>query len=222
MQDPSEDHALHVEPGGPPVEVVDGPLTVRKRSVSELDNDVYVIACTRTLAALVVDASDEAGSVRALIGDLAPVGVVITHGHWDHTRAWRDLATDPGLPIWGHRGDLDLYPDRPDRLLTDGEQLPVGDLRVEVIHLPGHTDGSLVLAVAGAERWWLFTGDSLFPGGPGATFDDRARHALLMDGLESRIFARFDDRTRVCPGHGDGTSLGLERPHLPEWRARGW
>jgi glyoxylase-like metal-dependent hydrolase (beta-lactamase superfamily II) len=91
-----------------------------------------------------------------------------------------------------------------------------------VIHLPGHTDGSLVLAVAGDERTWLCTGDSLFPGGPGATSGDLERHARLMDGLETRLFGRFDDTTRVLPGHGDGTTLGAERPHLTEWRARGW
>ena len=216
------DAADHVRPGGPALERRDGPLVVRKRSVSDMDNDVYVLACARTGAALVVDAADDAPAIRAMLGDLDPIAVVQTHGHWDHVRAWADLRTDPGLAVWGHEGDLDLYPARPERLLDDGEVLPVGDLSVEVIHLPGHTEGSLVLAVAGAERTWLCTGDSLFPGGPGATAGDLARHARLMDGLEGRIFARFDDATRVLPGHGDGTTLGAERPNLAAWRARGW
>ena len=218
----SGDAADHVEPGGPLLERRDGPLLVRKRAVSEMDNDVYVVACARTGAALVVDAADDAPAIREMLAGLSPVAVVQTHGHWDHTRAWADLSADPGLPVWGHAGDLALYPARPDRLLADGERLAVGDLSAEVLHVPGHTDGSLLLAVDGATATWLFTGDSLFPGGPGATFDDADRHAQLMDGLETRVFARFPDSTRVLPGHGDGTTLGAERPHLGEWRARGW
>lgn len=217
-----DDGALHVTPGGEPLEVRDGPLVLRRRSVSEMDNNVHVLACAATGAALVVDAADDAPAIRAMLGDLRPLAVVQTHGHWDHVRAWADLRTDPGLPVWGHAGDLPLYPAAPDRLLADGERLAVGRLEVEVLHLPGHTDGSLVLAVAGASGTWLVTGDSLFPGGPGATFGDLARHALLMDGLEARVFARFDDATRVLPGHGDATTLGVERPHLGEWRSRGW
>lgn len=222
MPDAADDARLHVEAGGPWLERRDGPLLLRRRSVSEMDNAVHVLSCARTGAALIVDAADDAAAIRAMVADLAPVAVVQTHGHWDHVRAWAELRADPGLPVWGHEGDLDLYPAAPDRLLEDGERLAVGDLVVEVLHVPGHTEGSLVLAVAGAERWWLCTGDSLFPGGPGATLGDRGRHARLMDGLETRIFARFDDATAVLPGHGDATTLGAERPHLAEWRARGW
>lgn len=212
----------HVEPGGPLLELRDGPLRIRKRSVSEMDNDVYAIACARTGACLVVDAADDADAIRAMVADLVPLAVVQTHGHWDHVRAWADLRDRPGLPVWGHAGDLDLYPVTPDRLLTDGDRLAVGDLEVEVIHLPGHTEGSLVLAVDGATATWLLTGDSLFPGGPGATRGDLDRHRRLMDGLEARVFDRYPDPTRVLPGHGDGTTLGVERPHLAAWRARGW
>ncbi len=216
-----EDAADHCEPGGPAIERRDGPLRVRKRSVSDMDNDVYVLACAATGAALVIDAADDAPAIRAMLADLTPLAVVQTHGHWDHVRAWTDLRAD-GIPVWGHAGDLDRYPARPDRLLEDGEVLRIGALEVEVIHLPGHTEGSLVLAARGAARTWLVTGDSLFPGGPGATSGDPVRFSRLMDGLETRVFARFDDATRVLPGHGDGTTLGAERPHLADWRARGW
>jgi len=217
-----DDRTLHVAPGEAPLEVRDGPLLLRRRSVSEMDNNVHVLACAATGAALVVDAADDAPAIRAMLTDLRPLAVVQTHGHWDHVRAWDALRTDPGLPVWGHRGDLPLYPSAPDRLLEDGERLAVGRLEVEVLHLPGHTDGSLVLAVEGRSGWWLATGDSLFPGGPGATSGDLGRHARLMDGLEARVFARFDDATRVLPGHGDATTLGIERPHLDAWRTRGW
>lgn len=216
------DTRLHTEPGGPFVEVRDGPLMVRKRAVSDMDNNVYVLACTVTGDALVVDAADDAAAIRDLMRGTTPLAVVQTHGHRDHVRAWDDLAADPGLEVWGHEGDLSLYPRRPDRLLTDGQFLAVGELMIEVLHVPGHTPGSLLLLVDGRRGPWLVTGDSLFPGGPGNTFGDAEAHLALMDGLESRIFARLPDETRVLPGHGDATTIGAERPHLAEWRARGW
>jgi glyoxylase-like metal-dependent hydrolase (beta-lactamase superfamily II) len=209
-------------PGAPPTTVVDGPLLVRRRSVSDMDNNVYVLACSRTGLALVVDAADDAPAIRELLVDVEPLAVVQTHGHWDHVRAWAALVEDPGLEVWGHAGDLDLYPEPPDRLLLDGQVLQVGDLAIEVLHLPGHTAGSLLLLAHGAARDWLITGDSLFPGGPGSTQGDTARHALLMDGLERRVFARLADTTVVLPGHGDTTTIGTERGSLGEWRARGW
>jgi glyoxylase-like metal-dependent hydrolase (beta-lactamase superfamily II) len=220
------DTRLHTEPGGAPLALRDGPLVVRKRSVSEMDNNVYLLGCAATGQALLVDAADDAPAIRALAAGMAPLAVVQTHGHWDHVRAWADLAADlaqePGLEVWGHEGDLPLYPQPPDRLLVDGQRLAVGELEVEVLHVPGHTAGSLLLLVHGAERPWLVTGDSLFPGGPGATFGDAEAHRLLMDGLETRVFADLPDTTMVLPGHGDATTLGVERPQLDEWRARGW
>lgn len=216
------DTRLHTRPGGPVLEQQDGPLLVRKRSVSEMDNDVYLIACARTRHALLVDAADDAAAIREMAEGTLPLAVVQTHGHSDHVRAWQDLVADPGLEVWGHEGDLALYPHAPDRLLEDGQLLVVGELTVEVLHVPGHTPGSLLYLVHGAEHPWLITGDSLFPGGPGNTFGDVDAHRLLMDGLEQRVFARLPDDTRVLPGHGDATTLGTERPHLAEWRARGW
>jgi glyoxylase-like metal-dependent hydrolase (beta-lactamase superfamily II) len=212
----------HTEPGGDPVEVLDGDLVLRKRTVSDMHNNVYLIGCARTGHALLVDAADDAPLIRALTEGLPPIAVVQTHGHWDHVRAWEDLHEDPGLEIWGHEGDLELFPHAPDRLLTDGQRLAVGSLTVEVLHVPGHTPGSLLFSVQGGEDHWLVTGDTLFPGGPGNTFGDAAAHALIMDGLEQRVFARFGDGTHVLPGHGDATTIGLERPGLAEWRARGW
>lgn len=213
---------LHTEPGDEPIEVRDGPLRVRKRSVSETDNNVYLLACAASGRSLLVDAADDAPRIRALATGTVPLAVVQTHGHWDHVRAWSALAADPGLEIWGHQGDVGLYPAAPDRLLCDGQILTVGELDVEVLHVPGHTPGSLLLLVHGSERPWLITGDSLFPGGPGNTSGDLTAHALLMDGLEDRVFGRLPDETLILPGHGDASTLGRERPHLPSWRERGW
>ncbi len=212
----------HVVPDGERIERVDGPVRIRKFSVEEMDNNVYVIACVRTGAALVVDAAARPERIRQEVADLSPVAVVQTHGHWDHVRAWGELEADPGLPIWGHPGDAELFPDEVERPLEDGDVLEVGDLRIEVLHVPGHTEGSLLYLVRGDERPHLITGDSLFPGGPGNTFGNAENHRRLMDGLETRVFGRLPDETWVYPGHGDDTTLGAERPSLPEWRARGW
>jgi glyoxylase-like metal-dependent hydrolase (beta-lactamase superfamily II) len=152
----------------------------------------------------------------------APLAVVQTHGHWDHVRAWDDLAEDPGLAVWGHAGDADLFPNPLDRELLDGDAIAIGELEAEVIHTPGHTPGSIHLLVRGEERPHLFTGDSLFPGGVGNTWGDAELFRQLLDGVKERIFDQLPDETWVYPGHGDDTTLGEERPKVPEWRERGW
>ncbi len=217
----SDNYTGHVEADSDWSDRTDGAVRIRKLSVEAMDNNVYVISCRRTGEAIIVDAAARPERIREAVADTSPIAVVQTHGHWDHVRAWEDLREDPGLPIWGHSGDRDLFPLPPDRALEDEDQLPVGDIVVQVIHLPGHTDGSLLFLVQGDERPHLFSGDTLFPGGHGKTATPQAHHQI-MDGLESKIFARLGDDTWVYPGHGDDTTLGAERPYLPEWRQRGW
>ncbi len=218
----SQDYTGHVEPDGDWQDRIDGALRVRKLSVGQMDNNVYVIACVRTGQALLVDAADRPARLREAIAQVEPLAVVQTHGHWDHVRAWEALREDPGLPIWGHPADGELFPAEVDRALSGGERIVLGDLEVEVLHLPGHTEGSLLYLVLGDERPHLFSGDTLFPGGPGNTFGSAENHRRIMDGLETKVFDRLPDETWVYPGHGDDTTLGAERPSLPEWRARGW
>ena len=134
----------HVEPDGDWIERSDGPVRVRKLSVGEMDNNVYVVSCNRTGEALLVDAADRPQRLREAIVDVDVRAVVQTHGHWDHVRAWEALADDPGLPVWGHEGDADLFPATVDRALVDGDVLTIGDVDVEVLHTPGHTDGALL------------------------------------------------------------------------------
>lgn len=210
-----------VQQDGPCQERRDGPVLIRKLSVGPMDNNVYVVACARTRAAFLVDAANKPERLRAALADVEPVAVLQTHGHPDHVGAWLALAEDPGLPVWGHAGDGGLFPAEPDRLLEGGERLTIGDVAVEVVHTPGHTAGSLHYLVHGAQRPHLFTGDSLFPGGPGRTTggDDFDQ---LMNSLEVKVFDRLPDETWVYPGHGDDTTLGAERPKLPEWRKRRW
>lgn len=216
----------HVEPDGEWIERSDGPLRVRKLSVEEMDNNVYVLSCTTTGAALLLDVAARPERLLEATDDVDLVAAAQTHGHWDHVRAWEPLVDHHSWEVWGHRGDVrdDLYPREPDRLLDDGEVLEVGDLRIEVLHVPGHTPGSLLYLVDGhgTTHPHLFTGDTLFPGGPGNTFGDEDAFRQLMRGLEERVFGRLPDDTWFYPGHGDDSTLGAERPHLEEWRERGW
>ncbi|MEX2328975.1 MAG: MBL fold metallo-hydrolase [Nitriliruptoraceae bacterium] len=216
----SDTYTGHVEPDGPWIERTDGGVHVRKLSVEDMDNNVYVIQCTATGRALLIDVAARPDRLRAAVEDVDLVAAVQTHGHWDHVRAWEDLHAG-GVKVWGHPGDDDLFPMPVDRELVDGDVLEVGELSAEVLHVPGHTPGSLLLLVDGAERPHLFTGDTLFPGGPGKT-DAPDDHRRIMDGLQRRVFDRLPDRTWVYPGHGDDTTLGDERPHVQEWRERGW
>jgi glyoxylase-like metal-dependent hydrolase (beta-lactamase superfamily II) len=212
----------HVEPDGDWQERTDGPVRIRKLAVEEMNNNVYVVSCTRTGKALLVDAAARPERLRQALSDVDAVAIVQTHGHWDHIRAWEDLRADPGLHVWGHPGDADLFPRPLDRELSHGETLTVGEIDVEVLHVPGHTDGSLLYLVRGDERPHLLSGDTLFPGGAGNTWGDPDRFAQIMDGLEREVFEPLPDETWVYPGHGDDTTLGEERPKLPEWRERGW
>ena len=215
-----DDYSGHVEPGGPWQDRTDGPVTVRKLSVSEMDNNVYLVGCARTGQALMIDVADDAPRLLSAAADRAVVAAAQTHGHWDHVRAW-DGVRDAGIEVWGHPDDAPLFPHPVDRALADGDRLPIGDIEVEVLHVPGHTPGSVLYLVRGTERWHLFSGDTLFPGGHGRT-ETPADHELIMDGLEARVFDRLPDDTWVYPGHGDDTTLGAERPHLGAWRERGW
>ncbi len=211
----------HVEPDGPWHDRLDGHVHIRKMSVESQDNNVYVVTCTRTSRSLVIDAAARPERIRQAIAGTEPLAVVQTHGHWDHVRAWEALRADPGLPVWGHEADAELFPLPVDRPLLDGDTLSVGELVVEVIHIPAHTEGSLLYVVHGAERTHLFSGDTLFPGGHGRT-TTAVDHTRIMDGLEAKVFDRLADSTWVYPGHGGDTTLGRERPELGVWRKRGW
>lgn len=213
--------AGHVEADGPWLDRRDGHLLLRKLSVGEMDNNVYVVVCVRTRRALLVDVADRADRIAAALEGFEPVAAVQTHGHFDHVRAWDEVRDELGIEVWGHEADQPLFPRPLDRTLEHGEVLAIGDLEVEVLHVPGHTPGSLLYLVRGEARHHLLSGDTLFPGGHGRT-QTAEDHHLIMDGLEREVFDRLPDDTWVYPGHGDDTSLGTERPHLQQWRERGW
>lgn len=215
----------HVEPGSAARRTLPG-ATIVKVSVGPMDNNAYLITCSRTGESLLIDAANDADVLLDVIGQAAPdVRLIVTsHQHGDHWMALEQVAKATGAPTAAHQLDAEPLPVRPDRILADGDTVTIGDLTFDVIHLQGHTEGSVALALGGpaaGDAVHLFTGDCLFPGGVGKTWRD-GDFDRLLDGVTEKVFDRFPDSTVVYPGHGDDTTLGAERPHLAEWRERGW
>lgn len=213
-----------VRPGGP-ADVRELPgLTISKLAVSEMSNNCYLLRDPQTDEALLIDAAADPEALLRLINGAELRTVVTTHGHWDHHRALPQVVEATGAVTVAHpldAGDLPVPVQRP---VEHGDTVTVGGQTLEVVHLRGHTPGSIALVWRGGPDagTHLFTGDSLFPGGVGNTQKDPERFRSLMDDVEERIFGVLPDDTWVYPGHGNDTTLGAERPHLAEWRERGW
>ena len=198
-------------------------LQITKVATPPFENNCYLLRCTETGDTLLIDAAGDAARLLELVGDGRLVAVVETHDHWDHVQALAEVAAASGAPVLATAADAPGLPVPTDRLLADGDAVEVGRARLSVITIVGHTPGSLALLYEGdPERPHLWSGDSLFPGGPGNTDKDPARFSALMDDLERKVFGPLPDQTWVYPGHGTDTTLGAERPSLPQWRARGW
>ena len=216
----------HVEPGGPALTLpLSGDVTLVKISVGPMDNNAYLLTAEDG-GAVLIDAAEDDARLLELIGGREVAVIITTHRHGDHWQALQAVAEATGAELVCGRPDVDAIATGAwVEGLTgawDGDEVTIGNGELEVIGLVGHTPGSIALAFTGSDGVvHLFSGDSLFPGGPGKT-NSPADFASLMGDLETKVFARFDDRTVVHPGHGDGTTLGAERPHLAEWRARGW
>jgi glyoxylase-like metal-dependent hydrolase (beta-lactamase superfamily II) len=211
----------HVEPGGPTairtVDVDGTEVEIRKLSVGPMDNNAYVLRDVATDEAVLIDAANDAGRLLDELDGLRLTAIVTTHGHGDHWQALAEVADATGASVGIHPGDADMVPRRADRDLEDGGTIEIGAATARLIHTPGHTPGSTCLLLGNAD---LFTGDTLFPGGPGRTTNP-GEFTEIMRSLETKLFT-LPDETWVYPGHGDDTTLGDERPHLPEWRERGW
>ncbi|MFB1299160.1 MBL fold metallo-hydrolase [Mycobacterium sp. pW049] len=200
--------------------------SIVKVSVGPMDNNAYLVTCSQTGETLLIDAANEPAILLELIEKYAPkLSLIVTsHQHQDHWMALEEVVASTGSPTAAHSLDSEPLPVAPDQLLAHGDVLTIGELTFDVIHLRGHTPGSVALALGGAptdDRVHLFTGDCLFPGGVGKTWKEGDFEQLLGD-VNSRVFDVFTDSTVVYPGHGDDTTLGTERPHLGEWRERGW
>lgn len=215
-----------VTPGGPTQvrELTD--VTIRKMSVSPMHNNVYLLTCHATGEQLLIDAADDADRCLALVGEGTGslAHLVTTHRHWDHTRALADVVRRTGARSYAGSPDAAHLPVRPDRALEHGDVVRFGQVDLQVALISGHTEGSVVLTYDDPHgHAHVFTGDTLFPGGVGATTNDPSQSFDdLFQGVSERIFAVHDDRAHVYPGHGGDTTLGVERPELPAWRARGW
>jgi glyoxylase-like metal-dependent hydrolase (beta-lactamase superfamily II) len=219
-----EQYTGDVTVGGPAQTRVLPGLTVTKLAVSDMANNVYLLTSTATGESLLVDAAADPAALRALVGDADVRTVVTTHGHWDHHRALPDLVAATGAQTVAHPADAADLPVPVTRPVEHGDTVAVGDQTLEVVHLRGHTPGSIALVWRGPDGagTHVFTGDSLFPGGVGNTQGDAARFGSLLDDVEHRLFDVLPDDTWVYPGHGADTTLGTERPHLAVWRERGW
>ena len=214
-----------VTPGGPVAARTLPGLTIRKMAVSQMHNNVYLLTCAVTGEQLLVDAADETERITDLVRDGGDgLGhLVTTHQHWDHLRSLGDISRLFTPETYAGEDDAAALPVRPDHALRHGDTIRFGEVTLDVIHLRGHTPGSVALAYDDPQgHVHLFTGDSLFPGGVGNTTNPGQSFASLYADVTDRIFAVYDDDTWVYPGHGSDTTLGVERPHLDEWRERGW
>ena len=212
---------------GGPADVRELPgLRVTKVAVGAFDNNVYLLECAETGDVLMIDAAAEPDRLLAELRGRPLRLVVETHQHPDHWQALEPVVAATGAPVAAHPLDAPAFPVEIAQHVADGDTVRVGKARLEVIHLYGHTPGGIALLYdaggALADSPHLFTGDCLFPGGVGNTFGSADNFRRLIDDVEYKVFDRLPDATWVYPGHGKDTTLGVERPHLQEWRARGW
>jgi glyoxylase-like metal-dependent hydrolase (beta-lactamase superfamily II) len=190
---------------------------IHKVVVGPVDNNVFVLRCTETGDAVLLDAANEHDRLLDLCRTLGVRSVLETHGHWDHIQAVPQLR-DAGYEVHVTAEDAERLPSY-DQLLDDDTVIPVGRLRLRTIHTPGHTPGSMCFLLEGAPV--LFSGDTLFPGGPGATKFPGGDFPTIIESIEGKLLT-LPPETQVLPGHGDDTTIGTERPHLQEWIDRGW
>ena len=193
-------------------------LEIHKVVVGPVDNNVFVLRCKQTGDAALIDAANEHDRLLELCRALNVRQVIETHGHWDHIQAVPQLR-DAGYSVGVTAADADVLPSY-DEVLEDDAVVAVGRLRLHTILTPGHTPGSMCFRLEGSPV--LFSGDTLFPGGPGATKFPGGDFPTIIESIDDRLFSTLDPDTVVLPGHGDDTTIGTERPHLQEWVDRGW
>lgn len=209
-------------------------VTVRKISVSEMSNNVYLLTAKKSGVQVLIDAADDAAAINAMISEATEDtpcspglrAILTTHQHWDHVRALPQLAASTGAELAAGTDDADAIEAEAavtiERRLQHGETVQYDGIALDVIQLRGHTPGSVALVYPVEDGpTHIFTGDSLFPGGVGKTWSAED-FSSLIDDVEDRLFADYDDDTIIHPGHGAPTTLGEERPQLAAWRERGW
>jgi glyoxylase-like metal-dependent hydrolase (beta-lactamase superfamily II) len=196
----------------------DTDLEIHKLVVGPMDNNVFVVRCRHTGDAVLIDAANEHDKLLELAKRLNVRRVIETHGHWDHIQAVPEMR-DAGYSVSVTDADAAMLPSY-DEVIADDEVIEVGRLRLRTILTPGHTPGSICFRIE--DKPILFSGDTLFPGGPGATSFEGGDFPTIIRSLEDRLFATLSPDTLVLPGHGDDTTIGTESPHLQEWVDRGF
>ena len=195
-----------------------GTVLMRSALLGPYDNNVYVVACAQTGEGVIIDAAAEPDRVLELADGVDVNAILTTHGHHDHIQAVGPVSEALGIPFRLHPVDEEIAGMTTPEPLADGEVVTIGETSLLTIHTPGHTPGSVTFMSPGV----LFTGDTLFPGGPGATRFEYASFEQIIESITTKLFT-FDDDTVVYPGHGPTmTTIGTEKPDLPEWIARGW
>lgn len=221
--------------------ILDDPfVTVRSISVSDMDNNVFLITGKADGMQIIIDAADNSPEILKLAeeslasdfeGEGEPVGVLAvytTHSHWDHIRALSTVVEETGAETYAGEEDIAAIYEQEkveiDQALEDDEAFIYNSFVLTTIHLKGHTPGSMALVLTtedDSHPAHIFTGDSLFPGGVGKTNSPQEFETLIND-VEEKLFNVYEDETLIHPGHGKSTTLGAERDSLPEWRERGW
>ena len=192
--------------------ISDTDMEIHKVVVGPMDNNVFVLRCRHRGDAVLIDAANEHDVLLDLASSLGVRRVIETHGHWDHIQAIPEMR-DAGYSVGVTADDAGMLPSY-DELIGDDEVIEVGDLRLRTVLTPGHTPGSVCFRVEGKPI--LFSGDTLFPGGPGATHFEGGDFPTIIRSIEDRLFSPLAADTIVLPGHGDRTTLGAESPHLQE------
>ena len=211
-----------VKVGGPPDVRELAHLIISKVAVGPYDNNAYLLRCRATDEQLLIDAAADAPVLLETVGDRLAT-VVTTHRHHDHWGALAEVVAATGARTAASRIDAEALDVPTDLLLDDGDVLRVGQVELTVRHLVGHTPGAIVLVYDDPQGHpHVFTGDCLFPGGVGNTWGDSAAFDSLFRDVNEKLFDVLPDEAWVYPGHGGDTTLGAERPALPEWRERGW
>lgn len=209
-------------------------VVIRHISVSDMANNVYLLTERSSGKQLLVDAADDWSAIAEMISsasedgpDPAITGIATTHQHWDHVRALQDAHQAYPVPTYSGAEDAAEIEKQSGVATSNpvkhGDRLPLGDVVIDCVHLRGHTPGSIAFVVRDSSgAVVILSGDSLFPGGVGNTGEDPQRFASLFADVSARLFGKYPDEALVYPGHGGFTTLGDERPQLPEWRERGW
>ncbi len=217
----------NVTPGGTPDTRELSHLIITKVAVDDqMSNNCYVLRCRATDQQVLIDAASDSPTLLTLLGTAGATKIITTHQHWDHHRALKAVSDGTGAVVIAGEPDAAAITEQTgvpvDDAVQQGDVIEFGTIRLEVIRITGHTPGSIVLLYDDPDGTpHLFTGDSLFPGGPGRTTSPEDFDSLMAD-LQAKVFDRLPDETWFYPGHGDDSTLGAERDSIPDWLARGW